>query len=230
MGIGALLVTVVVAGGYHFGGPAIEQWLQRPVARVAVEGEFRYMTRERVSEVIANELTEDFLKLNLGRMKRVLEREPWVERAALVRRWPDTLEVRIYEQQPIARWGDRGFLNQRGEIIELEDNRVLDNLTWLEGDDRHALHMMQRYQDLSRLMRSRGLVIARLAQDDKRAWRMQLSDGIEVAIGRDQLMEKVQRFLTIYDRYLDERWDQVVGIDVRYSNGVAVRWHSDNDE
>jgi cell division protein FtsQ len=83
---------------------------------------------------------------------------------------------------------------------------------------------MQRYQDLAKLLRSRGMDIAKLASDGKRAWRMTLGNGVEIAIGRDQVMEKVQRFVRVYDLHLQESWAEVQAIDVRYSNGVAVRW------
>jgi cell division protein FtsQ len=81
-----------------------------------------------------------------------------------------------------------------------------------------------RYQELAQLLRSRGMDIAKLANDGKKAWRLTLVDGVSIAIGRDQVMEKMQRFIRIYDLYLQDAWDEVKAIDVRYGNGVAVRW------
>jgi cell division protein FtsQ len=222
--LGLVVLVGLLAGAYHFGSTAVGPWLQRPVASVAVEGEFRYLPKERVMTVISTQITTDFLQLDLAILKRVLEQEPWIERAALARRWPDTLQVRIYEQQPIARWGDTGFLNFRGEVIELDSNAMLQDLPWLHGSDSEAIEIMQRYQDLAKLLRSRGMDIAKLASDGKRAWRMTLGNGVEIAIGRDQVMEKVQRFVRVYDLHLQESWAEVQAIDVRYSNGVAVRW------
>jgi len=42
-------------------------------------------------------------------------------------------------------------------------------------------------------------------------------------------MEKLRRFVTVYDKFLNSVWGDVAGIDVRYTNGVAVRWKPDSD-
>jgi cell division protein FtsQ len=37
-------------------------------------------------------------------------------------------------------------------------------------------------------------------------------------------MEKIRRFVTVYDTHLSHVWTDVKAVDVRYTNGVAVRW------
>jgi cell division protein FtsQ len=56
-----------------------------------------------------------------------------------------------------------------------------------------------------------------------------LKGDVEVAIGRDQVMEKMRRFITVYDQHLSEVWQDVTAIDVRYTNGVAVQWSADSE-
>jgi cell division protein FtsQ len=42
-------------------------------------------------------------------------------------------------------------------------------------------------------------------------------------------MEKIRRFVTVYDTHLSNVWMDVKAIDVRYTNGVAVRWVTDSE-
>lgn len=223
-GLGALMFLTLIGTAIYFSVEPLKNISERPLSSVQVEGEFRYVSKERTMEMISAELNGDFLQLDLMRLKAVVERDPWVEYAALGRRWPDILLVKIVEQKPIARWGEVGFMNQRGEIIHVEKLEGLQALPWLHGSEADASRILQQYQDLSKLLRARGLDVIALSCDQKKSWRLTLRNDIEVVIGRDHVMEKMRRFITVYDQYLDGLWSDVKAIDVRYTNGVAVEW------
>lgn len=217
-----LLVSLAIWGGYKALGPLAELF-QRPIKSVTVEGEFHFISQERATQLIAQEIDDEFLQIDLVKIKKVLLADPWVEKVSLTRRWPDTLVVKITEQKPIARWGE-GFLNQRGEIVRVEEMKGLTHLPLLQGEEIYVGEILQQYQDLSLLLRPRGLEILALKCDSKKSWRLTLKNDVEIAIGRDQVMEKMRRFVTVHEAQLSQFWQDVKSIDVRYSNGVAVRW------
>jgi len=227
LGLGMLLILFAVIA-YFISGP-LARLLERPLKSVAVEGQFQYLPKQRAMELIEKEIDGDFIQLNLTKLKNELQQDPWVDKVFLSRRWPDTLVVKIAEQTPIARWDANGFLNQRGEIIRVEDITKLSGLPWLQGNEINAREIMQQYQDLSTLLRSRGLEIAALKCDNKKSWRLTLKNDKEIAIGREEVMEKLRRFVTVYDKFLINVWADVKAIDVRYSNGVSVQWVEDSE-
>lgn len=226
--LGLVLLLGVFAGGAYFAAGPITQLLEKPLKSVAVEGQFRFLTKDRTMQLITAEIDDDFLQLDLNRLKTVLQDDPWIERVTLTRRWPDTLLVKITEQKPIARWDENGFVNQSGEIIRVTETDKLLGLPWLQGHQENAREIMQQYQDLSTLLRSRGLEIIALSCDNKKSWRITLKNDVEIAIGREQVMEKLRRFVTVYDNFLSSVWGDVKAIDVRYTNGVSVRWLPDS--
>lgn len=217
-----LIVLLALWGSYQALG-SLSELFQRPIKSVTVEGEFHFISQERATQLITQEINDDFLQIDLSKIKAVLLDDPWVESVTLTRRWPDTLVVKIAEQKPIARWGE-GFLNQRGEIVRAKEMKGLKELPWLQGDEIYAAEILQQYQDLSLLLRARGLEIAELKCDSKKSWRLKIKNNVEIAIGRDQVMEKMRRFVTVYETQLQSVWKDVKSIDVRYSNGVAVNW------
>ena len=217
-----LIVLLIIWGAYKALGPLAELF-QRPIKSVTVEGEFHFISQERATQLITQEINDDFLQIDLSKIKTVLLDDPWVESVTLTRRWPDTLVVKIAEQKPIARWGE-GFLNQRGEIVRVKEMKGLNDLPWLQGDEIYAAEILQQYQDLSLLLRARGLEIVALKCDSKKSWRLTIKNNVEIAIGRDQVMEKMRRFVTVYETQLQAVWQDVKSIDVRYLNGVAVDW------
>lgn len=228
-GLGLGLLLSAFAGIAYFATDPLTHLLERPLKSVAVEGQFQYLPKDRAMELIEREIDGDFLQLNLNRLKTELQEDPWVDHVYLSRRWPDTLVVKIAEQTPIARWDANGFLNQRGEIIRVKETNKLLGLPWLQGNEINAREIMQQYQDLSTLLRSRGLEIVALKCDNKKSWRLTLKNDKEIAIGREEVMEKLRRFVTVYDKFLSSVWSDVKAIDVRYSNGVSVEWIPDSE-
>ena len=59
---------------------------------------------------------------------------------------------------------------------------------------------------------------------DRGSWFLTTQDGIEVLLGRDDVVDKMQRFLTVDQLMLSERREQIARVDLRYSNGMAVAW------
>lgn len=221
---------------------ALEAWqfaraaIDRPVGRVVVEGDFRFVDQLRVSDLVMAELHEqgdsgNFFALDLTLLQQHLETEVWVDVAQVERRWPDVLVVRVQEHQPIARWSDEGFLNVRGDIIVAAENPELLNLPLLQGEEGKEQDVMAQYQRLSGLLRLRELAISHLQQLATGVWQMQVqgsAGSIEVLLGRDEIVEKMQRMLLVFDSQLQHRHESIKRIDLRYSNGIAVSWRSDD--
>jgi len=50
---------------------------------------------------------------------------------------------------------------------------------------------------------------------------------LDVVLGRDDLVARLQRFVAVHSRLLEPQLARVAGVDARYHNGLAVRWKSD---
>lgn len=227
--LGCVVLVSALAVGYRFSAEPVAQFLNRPIAQVQVEGAFRYADKAQVEQLIAQALNDNFLRLDLAQVRAQLEHSPWVERAAVRRQWPDTLRVRIHEQHPIARWGENGFLNRKGDIIRVDSPEKITHLPWLDGHDEDATKVMRYYLEVGELLRARGLILKSFKSDARKSWEMEVGDEIRIMIGRDAMMEKLQRFLAVYDLVLHERWQEVASVDLRYHSGVAVGWISQRD-
>lgn len=219
------LLVVVVAGG-TWGVLSVYGHLDKPVALIAVEGEFKYATRESVASLVEAELKGGFLSLNLQAIRQRLERDPWIESASVGRRWPDTLEINVVEETPIARWNRHSFLNRRGEVLDVQDNSGLTQLPLLLGPKGQAREVMEQYRHAAELLLPAGLKPMEFRLDERDAWHLKLAGELDVKVGQGQVTEKLKRFLTVYDAVLRERIDELKSVDVRYPNGIAVSWRS----
>ena len=123
-------------------------------------------------------------------------------------------------------WGQCDLCSEGAQERQEQAKRDRSQRVTLETD---APEILQQYQDLSQLLRSRGLDVIALKCDNKKSWRLTIKNHVEIALGRDQVMEKMRRFVTVYDTKLNSVWTDVKAIDLRYSNGVAVRWVADSE-
>ncbi len=225
-----LLLMIALAGGGYVTVPWAVSQLDRPVANVKINGEFSRVAREQVAKQVYDAMGDSFVKLDLERIQNQLEAMPWIDSAELARAWPDGLKVTIIEHKPIARWGKHDALNHRGEVIVLDNDErsrvLLEGLPVLEGDDGMARQVMDQYQTLTKVLVNHGLSIRRLRCSLGRSWSMELSEGVQVNIGRDQVIERVSRFLVVFETQLQQRWAELGAVDLRYFNGVAVKWRS----
>ncbi|TQV79427.1 FtsQ-type POTRA domain-containing protein [Exilibacterium tricleocarpae] len=203
---------------------ALPDTIDRPVASIAVQGEFLLVSKERVMALLEPLVDQTFLQLDLAAIKTEVEKAPFIDRAILGRRWPDQLVVTIVEQQPIARWGRSGFLNQRGQIVATPELDNLQGLPLLSGNRAQSEQVMLIYQGIAKLLRPYGLSVMELRSDPVHSVELVLSNDLRLVVGRDQIMKKMQRFLAVYTDDLQAKVDSVASIDLRYNNGVAVKW------
>jgi len=195
-----------------------------PINNISVFGTFSNIEKKEVKELIITTVSDSkILSSDLMKITSLLESHPWIERAFVRRKWPSGIEVKVIEEVPLARWGDRNFLNDRGEILDL-NNRNLSSLPVLTGVENSERLIMNTYQEINLLLRPAGLKIIELSYDNQGIWKLTLSNGLEILIGRDQIIEKIRRFLIIWMATLKSSSTDMDGVDIRYDNGIAVRW------
>ena len=195
-----------------------------PINNISVFGTFSNIEKKEVKELIITTVSDSkILSSDLMKITSLLESHPWIERAFVRRKWPSGIEVKVIEEVPLARWGDRNFLNDRGEILDL-NNRNLSSLPVLTGVENSERLIMNTYQEISLLLRPAGLKIIELSYNNQGIWKLTLSNGLEILIGRDQIIEKIRRFLIIWMATLKSSSTDMDGVDIRYDNGIAVRW------
>lgn len=199
-------------------------YADRPIARVSVQGDLRYVSQEAVQKRIEPFIDARFFSIDLAGMRGELEKMSWIAHAEVRRVWPDQVVIHLEEQLPVARWGDELLLNNQGEAFAAHEQNNYQHLPQLYGPQRAQQRVMQQYQMLSQMLRPLGFSIARLELRERGSWYVSTAQGIELLLGRDHLVEKMRRFSAIYEKTLKEQNANIARIDLRYANGLAVAW------
>lgn len=194
-----------------------------PLREVNVTGRITRTTHDQVHAIVAEQLKGNFFTLDLDAARAAFQRLPWIRRVTLRRHWPDRLEVEVEEHVVVARWRDTGLINTYGEVFEAATSEILPVFIAPEGT---AAEVAQRYEAFRASLEPLGKRPVQVLVSARRAWEIRLSDGEVLELGRSQMEERLQRFVRVYGRTLAQLPNRPYRIDLRYSNGFAVRMPS----
>lgn len=205
----------------------INAYVNKPIRVVQMANPLQRANENSVREALAAHLSAGFFGLDVRAIKEQLEANPWVEKAVITRRWPDTLSVAITEEIAIARWGDDRLLNQYGESFAPELREDDFTLPLLKGPEGMERKVMEQYQVFSQMLSDTGLRVREIVLSDRGSWTLRMDNDLLVSIGRSDVMERVQRFKKFYEHHLFAQIDTVAAIDLRYKNGISIRNRTD---
>ena len=109
---------------------------------------------------------------------------------------------------------------------------VWDDLPLLLGPQGQAREIMEQYRHAAQMLLPAGLKAMEFRLDQRNAWYLKVAaagtgEQLEIEVGQGDITAKLKRFLVVYQAVLQHRQEEIEHIDIRYSNGVAVRWRKD---
>lgn len=220
----ALLLGVAVIVWF-----AVRSILDRPIQHAEISGKFTQVSRIQIEQALEPFARKGFISINLDQVKKSLEAIRWIDHVRIARAWPDGVRVYITEQVAVARWGStnnevRGLLNTRGELFLPNTRDVRADLPQLNGPDGTESEVAKLYLDTYPRLLTVGLTLSRVTLDQRGAWSLQLGNGIEVRLGRDDVSERLERFIRAASPVIATRTGDIAYVDMRYSNSFSIGW------
>lgn len=222
--LGAALIIALGAGLLPWAAARLLGAVDPQISRIRVTGDFHGLNRQVLKKDLSPFLDRSFFATDLSEVKRFVESQPWVASAAVTRVWPDALRVDVVERKPIAYWNDGALINPAGRVFRPGNIQAAGALPHLYGPAGRSAEVLGMASRLSHSLSRLGLGLASLHLAARGAWTLELADGVRVALGTDDVSERFQRFVTVYEQALKTRMNEVASVDARYSNGVAVQW------
>jgi cell division protein FtsQ len=130
----------------------------------------------------------------------------------------------VIEQSAAARWGERGLLNTRGELFDTDERHMPPELAQLSGPNGKESQVAQRYLSAQGRLLQAGLRCTALRLDARGAWEFDLANGVTVRLGRRQVDERFEKFMTAALKLVTQRGEDIAYVDMRYTNGFAIGW------
>lgn len=226
-----LIASVVIATLY-----AISVRLTKPpyfplqrinihTANVAKNGhdELLNVTHEQIEHVTRNEIKGNFLSVNLTEVREAFVKLPWVRDARVTRQWPDGLDVVLEEHQALAYWGSHALVNTHGEVFRVTVNKELPVFTGPK--EASAKEVTRNYRRFSQILLPLHQSITDITLTPRYAWRIRLNTGTLLELGRDEIEERLTRYVAVYNHSIARFYQEgpLAYVDLRHPNGFAIR-------
>jgi len=206
---------------------AVRFALDQPLQTVAVEGRFQRVQPLDVEKAVRQQVGgQGLVSVDLEDVGMAVRQIPWVDRASVARAWPSGLRVFVVEQAPVARWGESGLLNIRGEVFVHDARHIPPELPELVGPPGSERLMTQRYLAVQSRLVEAGMRASQLRLDERDAWEFILDNGVRLRLGRLQVDECFERFMAAASRIVASRAAEIAYVDLRYATGFAIGWRS----
>ena len=226
---GGVTFLVFVLAGLVFGGVKANQYLhdeqQMPVQVIDFSGDYQHIDIIKLERLIRKAQPGSFFALDVNEVFELVESQPWVYRASVRKKWPNTLKIYLVEQQPVAKWNDDLLLNPYGDTFNDEGVALL--LPSLYGPGGSEKTALEGYNAMHALIATTDMAIDELSLSERFAWQVQLENGIKLNLGRQEFIDRLQRFIDVYP-LLAQQEKAVKYVDLRYDTGVAVGWKDDS--
>lgn len=199
-----------------------------PLKRLVVQGELHYLDRTEVREALAGKPLGSFFSADVDVIRERLEAHPWIAQASVRKEWPDILRVFVVEQQPLGHWNEQqrpnALVTREGTVFEVDKTEIDVLLPKLFGPEHAVKETVEQYQQVHELLELNGHTVVALTLTERFAVDVELMSGIKLHIGREGLLERVQRFIDLFPTIVRHKTQPIDYVDLRYDTGVAVAW------
>ena len=215
----SLLLLPLLLAGYSLA--QIEQLM--PVRSIQLQGEFVHLDQAEVETTLQSYLGEGFFSLDILELQRELQDLAWTETVSIRRIWPDKVRVAILEKRPIARWDGEHLLSDSARVYAA-NSQAFAHLPLVHAANHPPAWVLGQFERLQTRFASVDERLVSLRVDSRGAFDLQLINGLQVKLGREQIDRKIDRLVGIYIEQILPRREQIQRLDLRYSNGFAVAW------
>jgi len=201
-----------------------------PIKYVRTEGVFQYLSKDEIKTALQPLVTTGFFDADMQTIHQAVSELTWVDTVTVKRVWPDAIDIKIREKKPYVRWGQQSLISARGEIITPKNIDLFKTLPILQGPELQQLKTLEIMKGVNTALADQSMKMAEFTINDRWAWKIKLTTGLEILLGRNEQLKKLQRFLKTLKVLGQEQVEKMAIVDLRYPNGYAVSWKPGTEE
>jgi cell division protein FtsQ len=173
----------------------------------------------QLNQMVKRAVSGSFFTVDIEQTRRSFEQLPWVRKVSVRRHFPWGLEVTLEEHVAMARWNSVALVNTYGEVFAGQSKLPLPDFN---GEPDTSMQVADLYvkfgQQLAAVQRS----ITQISLSPRYAWQLRLDNGMLLELGREQVQQRLARFVAVYPYSLAPMAHKLNYVDLRYSNGFSA--------
>lgn len=177
------------------------------------------VSSEQLEKVVHEQVSGNFFTVDLERTRQAFEKLPWVRKVSVRRKFPWSLEVEVEEQVALARWNGTALVNTYGEVFTGTTEQALPAFIGQAGS---SAQVAQMYGELNAALQPLQQQIVQISLSPRFAWQVKLDNGMVLELGREEMQQRLVRFVSVYPYSLAALARPANHVDLRYRNGFAA--------
>lgn len=199
-----------------------------PIKRVQVEGSFNYVSQQEITQKVLPFVQNGFLKVDVSAVREALMADQALKEVRIVRIWPDALWIEALEHHFVARWRDPvtqklALLTSEGNIVEISPNANDATLPLVICSNSQVKSVLVMLTELNTVFKEINTQVIELALDERHALTAKLDNEWVLFLGKDSSLSRAQRLVGSYEKLISKITGKINYIDLRYTNGIAVK-------
>jgi cell division protein FtsQ len=191
-----------------------------PLHAVELTAAPQRVSSEQLEKVVHEQVSGNFFTVDLEATRLAFEKLPWVRKVSVRRKFPWSLQVEVEEQVALAHWNGKELVNTHGEVFAGKADHDLPVFT---GQPDSSQQVTQMYGELNAVLQPMKQQIAQISLSPRYAWQVKLDNGMVLELGREEMQQRLKRFVTVYPYSLAALARPASHVDLRYRNGFAAQ-------
>jgi len=214
--IGVTVVSIMVAVVL-----LLLQTANKPVDQLVLTNKLDHITSDMIQQEIAPWFPEGYIYIDINAIRDQLQKMVMVSQVSVEKVWPNTLNVNIEEERPVAIWNGKSMLSEKGDILPLALKDLA--LPKLKGADSESKTVMQHFLLFNRWGKRHQLNLIGL-QRSSAGWKLEYDAGLQIWLDSNKAMQGLQKLEHVINQF---QLSHIRRIDMRYEQGFAVDWNQD---
>lgn len=196
-----------------------------PISHVIFEGEYWQVPQSSLETIVAPYIAQGYFSVNLPALQHeLLDKEPWLQSAAVSRQWPSSIVLVLQQKTAVALLNNNALITESGEVFSPSTDSFPPDLPVLTGPKERAGEMLSQYKVFTSIATSVNLVITKLQLSSEGNWSVEINNKIVVMLGENDILARFNRFIKVYQQVFVPEHREPGSVDMRYNHGMAVNW------
>tara|TARA_B100001175_G_C19380886_1_gene576521 strand:- start:131 stop:877 length:747 start_codon:yes stop_codon:yes gene_type:complete len=195
-----------------------------PINEIGIKGEYENINKSQINLIKNKFIKKNFFGINLEETRQAFKKLPWIRDVSIRRDWQKFgLLVEIESHKPIARWSNRGLVNNFGEIFHAAYD---EKLPLFVGPDEFAKEMTVKYYQINKILEKELMQIGTISLSNRLSWEIYTNNNMRLFLGKENgenIIKKLKLLISNYQYILSESKSRIEYVDLRYQDGFAVK-------
>lgn len=227
-----IIILCIILGYALYSGEAkwLESFDSKPITSYTITNKTQFTQDADIRDALSTGIPlKGYFGQDIKNVEKKILTIPWINKVIVRKIWTDKLSLTLFEHRPVALWNDNKLLSDQGIVFNLPLNRINKaGFPILYGPESEGKRVLDAWWKIKQDLIARNLELKSIAVDKRDSWKITLSNGITLLLGRGNWTPKIDRFVKIFPQINTPDEKIISYVDLRYKYGAAVGFISKN--